>query len=255
MANFQIIIPIRLNSTRLAKKALIDICGKPLMWYVYQGALQSGASNVIITSDHPEILATAKQFGAKVCPSGDHHRTGSDRIAEVCQKMGFSDDQVVVNLQGDEPLVPKSVIDKIIAPFVDQPSLGMSTICTPIKTHEELKSDSCVKVVVNHQGNALYFSRAPIHYPRGGISSSYQIRQYRHLGIYGYRVGALKQWTQLPQPMIEQQESLEQLRALFYGHKIYVSIYDQPLCKSIDTQADLDQFKKIVETSDSKFDT
>jgi 3-deoxy-manno-octulosonate cytidylyltransferase (CMP-KDO synthetase) len=211
------IIPCRLASTRLAQKALIPILGKPLIQHVFDGAKRSlELSKIIIATDAKEIADIATSFGAEVMMTRADHATGSDRIWEVAEK--YSEYTLIVNIQGDEPLIDEQVISALIKPFRSHPDCVMSSLKREIEDPEEIQNPNIVKVVCDHYGRALYFSRYPIPFPR----EKEKVRYYRHIGLYAYRrdfLSTFRNWERSP---LEKTESLEQLRVLENGFQIYM---------------------------------
>lgn len=241
---FRVVIPARYAATRLPGKPLVDIAGKPMIQHVYERALESGAGQVVIATDSPLIEEAVKQFGGDVCVTAESHQSGTDRIAEVAEKMGFPDDDITVNLQGDEPLMPPAVIRQVAVNLEGTSAASMSTVCTKINTAAELFDPHLVKVAKDKHGFALYFSRASIPWDRDAFASTTEVlpevsEHYRHIGIYAYRTGFLKQFTQWPACPLEKMESLEQLRALWNGHRIHVAEAVEVPLAGVDTDKDL----------------
>jgi len=258
--NFSVIIPARYASTRLPGKPLLDIAGKPMIWHVYQRAMESGANQVIIATDDVNIQHAAKNFGAEVCMTASTHRSGTERIVEVVERYDISDDSIIVNVQGDEPLLPPALIRQTAETLNNQILADMATLCQPILDIETLFNPNVVKVVLDKQGFALYFSRAPIPWHRDEFPSfktmekssklkESVLKSYNfsaHIGIYAYRAGYLKQYKLLPPCSMEHIESLEQLRVLFHGGKIFVSETTEPLPVSVDTFEDLEKVRILL---------
>lgn len=236
------IIPARYGSTRLAGKPLKDICGKPMIQLVYEAA--QGArllDQIYVATDDQRIVDAVAHFGGNVCMTSPDHKTGTDRIAEVAAGL---DAAIVVNLQGDEPLVNPAMIDEVIQPFVAEPELPMSTLCVPILEEAALHDPNVVKVVFDQQGNALYFSRSLIPYPR----KRENFTAYEHLGLYAYRKEFLMTYISLPQSRLEINESLEQLRVLEAGYRLKVVVSAHPYeGVSVDTPEDLERVRQIVQ--------
>jgi 3-deoxy-manno-octulosonate cytidylyltransferase (CMP-KDO synthetase) len=235
------IIPARYGSTRLEGKPLKDIAGKPMIQLVYEAA--QGArliDEVYVATDDARIVAAVERFGGNVRMTAAGHKTGTDRIAEVAAAV---EAEIVVNIQGDEPLVHPAMIDEMTQPLVDEPDLAMSTLCVPIQDKEELENPNVVKVVFDQNGYALYFSRSLIPYPRNRD----QFQAYEHLGLYAYRKAFLRTYVALPQSRLEINESLEQLRVLEAGYrlKVVVSAYSYAGV-SVDTLEDLAEVRRIV---------
>ncbi len=243
--SYSVIIPARFGATRLPGKPLLDIAGKPMIQHVYERALESGAGRVVIATDDQRIADAAETFGCQACMTDAGHRSGTDRITEVAEMLALPDDDIIVNLQGDEPLMPAVVIRQVADNLAANSEASMSTVCAKITTASELFDPHVVKVVRNERDMAVYFSRASIPWDRGAFASTTEIlpeksEHYRHIGIYAYRVGFLKQYTQWPPCTMEDMESLEQLRALWHGHHIHVAeAVDTPLA-GVDTERDLE---------------
>ncbi|MEO6798821.1 MAG: 3-deoxy-manno-octulosonate cytidylyltransferase [Rhodanobacter sp.] len=241
---FIVAIPARLGSTRLPEKPLREIAGVPMVVRVAQRALQAGASQVVVAVDDPRIGdVLAGVAGVDVCITRSDHASGSDRLAECAQHYGWSDDSIVVNLQGDEPFAPASGI-RAVAQALDGDDASMATLATPIIDADELFDPNVVKLVRAANGRALYFSRAPLPWARDAFAADRHtlpsgIPFLRHIGIYAYRAGFLVRYTHLPRTPLEQAESLEQLRALEHGHAIAVRLTPDPFPPGIDTEADL----------------
>lgn len=248
--SFLVAIPARYASMRLPGKPLLPIAGKPMLLHVAQRALAAGATQVIVATDDRRIAHALKGSGVKVQMTRSDHLSGSDRLAECVEQLGWPDDAIVVNLQGDEPQAPASGI-RAVAAALAQSGAPMATLATPICSVDELLNPNCVKVVVAGDGNALYFSRAPIPWPRDGFASVCKelppgVPFLRHIGIYAYRAGFLRQFTQLPATPLQRAESLEQLRALEHGFRIAVRIAPEPFPAGVDTAADLERVERAL---------
>lgn len=241
------IIPARYGSTRLEGKPLKDICGKPMIQRVYEAA--QGArllDQIYVATDDQRIVHAVESFGGNVRLTSPDHKTGTDRIAEVAANL---DAEIVVNLQGDEPLLNPAMIDEVIQPFVDDPALPMSTLCVPILEEEALHDPNVVKVVFDQRGNALYFSRSLIPYPRKRDNFT----AYEHLGLYAYRKDFLMTYISLPQSRLEINESLEQLRVLEAGYRLKVVVSAHPYDGvSVDTPEDLERVRQLVQARMNK---
>ena len=235
-----IIIPARLNSSRLKNKLLLCAKNKPIIQWVYEAAKKSKlASNVIVAADSEEIFDVVKSFGGTVEMTSNEHKSGSDRIAEVVKR--HPEIEYILNLQGDEPQMDSLVIDSLIDALHNS-SADISTLLRKITNKEQIESPNCVKCVFNKDNYALYFSRYPIPYPRNGEEAEY----YAHIGMYAYKRESLLKMTSLPMAMIEKTESLEQLRALYNGMTIKIILTNlNPV--GIDTIQDFEKFKNIVE--------
>lgn len=249
--HYKIVIPTRMTSTRLPGKALASIEGKPLIWHVYQRALETGINpnNIIIATDSLQIKHKAELFGARVIMTSSAHPSGTDRIAEVVTHLNWDNSTVIVNLQGDEPLIPAKALELVAHSLLKQPQAGMATLSTAFQSLDELRDPNCVKVICNESHHAIYFSRALLPYPREGFTLS-DVKNHpspfkRHIGVYAYRADTIKQLHTLPSCLLEHYERLEQLRALFYGIKIQVTEISSPPIHGIDTPEDLVRVRKI----------
>ena len=241
---FKVVIPARFASSRLPGKPLLDIAGKPMVIQVAILASKSQASEVVIATDHAPILQVAEQHGYASVMTRDDHPSGTDRIAEVVQSMGWADETIVVNVQGDEPLIDPLLINEVALALVKDTQAVMATACHPVHDIAVFENPNVVKVVLNGKGQALYFSRAPIPYPRDAEYRDH-LAVHRHIGIYAYRVGFLKQYASLPATSLEQIESLEQLRVLYHGYQIAVTVTDNAPASGVDTPADLEAVREI----------
>jgi 3-deoxy-manno-octulosonate cytidylyltransferase (CMP-KDO synthetase) len=246
MLTFKIVIPARLGSTRLPRKVLREIQGKPLIRYVWEAACASGAEQVVIAADDPLVQAAARGFGADACLTSAAHQSGTDRVHEVAQMRGWPADALVVNLQGDEPLMPPALIREAAQLLRDDARADIATLCHPLHEAAEWHNPNMVKVVMDAAGYALYFSRAPIPWRRDAVSGTEQAAlhfpagmAYRHIGLYAYRVGSLARFSLLPPSSLEQCEALEQLRALAHGLRIKLAVTDLPPPRGVDTEEDL----------------
>ena len=241
MTEFVVVIPARFASTRLPGKALLDIHGKPMLQHVYERGAESGASEVVIATDDDRIATAAESFGAMVCMTGDQHRSGTERIAEVADLLDWPDDQVVVNLQGDEPGMPASLLDQCAA-LLDDATVDIATLASPFLSQEDFENPNCVKVVCNVKGHAIYFSRATIPYPRdAGSEERAAGTALHHHGIYAYRCGVLRELVAAAPSDLEMCEQLEQLRALSLGMTIAVGVPPVRPGIGIDTPEDLER--------------
>lgn len=235
--DFWVIIPARYGSTRLPGKPLLDIAGKPMIQHVWERAGESRAARIIVATDDERIRAACQEFGAEVCMTSADCESGTDRLAEVVAAESAADDLVVVNIQGDEPLMPAGNIDQV-AVLAQRGDTDIATLCVPIASRQEFDDPNVVKCVLGEEDRAVYFSRAPV--PRDRDQEGSLQQAYRHLGIYAYTVGALKEFSAMPPSRIEQLERLEQLRALAAGMSIRVQVAGLAPPHGIDTQADLD---------------
>lgn len=242
--SFSIIIPARLASTRLPNKVLLDINGKPMLQYVYERALQSGAAQVVIATDSDEVKHAAEKFGAQVCMTAVEHRSGTERLAEAIKILNYSDDQIIVNVQGDEPLISPKLIAQTAADLAAHPEAAAATLCERITNAADINNPNVVKVVCDAKNFALYFSRAPIAWDRDGASADTQY--YRHIGLYAYRVRTIQQYINWPICYLERMECLEQLRLLWNGSKIYVTQIEAAYSLGIDTIEDLKKLKNYL---------
>lgn len=241
---FRVVIPARYDSTRLPGKALLPIAGKPMIQWVHERARSSGAAAVIIATDDARIAHAAKAFGATVAMTAPTHASGTDRIAEVARSERWSDSDIVVNVQGDEPLMPPALIDQVAALLREHGSADMATLAAPLANLEQLLDPNVVKVVTDASQRALYFSRAPIPWsrdtaPAGFASQTTFTGARRHIGIYAYRVRALLRLAALPPTPLETTEKLEQLRALENGFEIRVATTAEPPASDVNTAEDL----------------
>jgi 3-deoxy-manno-octulosonate cytidylyltransferase (CMP-KDO synthetase) len=240
---FTVIVPARLASTRLPNKPLADINGVPMVVRVAQRAALSAATQVVVAADSPQIVKACEEHGVRVLLTQVNHPSGSDRLAEASQLLGLSAQDMVVNVQGDEPLIDPQLINDVASLLNQHPHASMSTAAHPIHDLAEFTNPNVVKVVIDQAQLAMYFSRAPIPWWRdgfaNGVNSLPQPAALRHIGIYGYRVGFLQSFPQLPPAPVEQCEALEQLRALWHGHKIAVHVTDKAPGPGVDTPEDL----------------
>ncbi len=241
---FRVVIPARYASTRLPGKPLRNLLGKSMLQHVYEAASQCGARQVVIATDDDRIEVAAKGFDAEVCMTSPEHASGTDRLAEVVAKLGWPDDDIVVNVQGDEPLMPPALIDQVASDLADCPEASISTIATPMVAAGEFFDSNVVKVVTDRAGFALYFSRASIPWDRDLLHDGVKalpigIVPLRHIGIYAYRVAYLHRYAQMRACPLEQAEHLEQLRALWYGERIHVAEASQRPGPGVDTEEDL----------------
>lgn len=219
---YRIVIPARYGSSRLPGKPLREIAGKPMLEWVYERARCCAASEVLIATDDERIAESARAFGAEVAMTSVDHESGTDRIAEVAAERGWNDEDVVVNLQGDEPAMPVALIEQVAALLHAWPSADIATLAAAVQDREEYFDPNAVKVVTDGEGRALYFSRAPIPWYRDELPPDTLPAARRHIGLYAYRVGALRQLAALPPAPLEVAEKLEQLRALFNDFEIRV---------------------------------
>ena len=249
---YTVVIPARYGSTRLPGKPLLEIHGKPMVQWVWEQAKRSAAERVVIATDDARIVDIAEAFGAQVRMTSPHHPSGTDRLQQVVAELSLSKDHIVVNVQGDEPLIPPQVIDQVANNLARHPQAGIATLCERINSIEVLTNPNVVKVVSSAQGMALYFSRAPIPWPRDAFMQGPETLPangawYRHIGIYAYRTGFLHQFVSWPVAPQEQLESLEQLRALHNGVSIHVDQAMQRVPAGVDTADDLDFVRRLLQ--------
>jgi len=253
--SYRVVIPARMQSSRLPGKPLAEIAGLPMVQHVYRRAVDSGADEVVVATDDVRVEHAVKGFGGQVLMTSADHASGSERIAEVCCRLGWDADQVVVNLQGDEPLVPASLIHQVAATLEQDAEVPMSTLCYPIHNAAELFDPHVVKVVRDGAGRALYFSRATIPWDRDAFAVTQETlpdgaEHYRHIGLYAYRAGFLDEYIRWPACPLEQMESLEQLRVLYHGRAIAVAVAEEMPGHGVDTPEDLRRVRALLEGSD-----
>ena len=245
---FQVVIPARYASSRLHAKPLADIAGKPMVVHVAERARESGAEAVWVATDHQQVFDAVRSYGYQALMTRADHATGTDRIAEAAQQLGFAEDEIVVNVQGDEPLIAPQLIRAVAQSLAGDAESSIATACHPITDTESLLNPNVVKVVLDHSGHALYFSRAPIPYPRDSFALNQSalpagLPSYRHIGIYAYRVRFLKLYHRLEPAAIESFEALEQLRALWHGYRIAVAVTEHTPEAGVDTAEDLERVR------------
>lgn len=237
-----------MKSTRLPGKMLADIAGKPLVAWVAERAKASGAAAVVIATDHEDIVAAIAPLGWRVLLTSALHETGTDRLAEAVAELKLGDDEIVVNVQGDEPLIEPDLIRAVADELDARPEASISTAVHPIHDAKAFFDPNVVKVVLDVEGYAQYFSRAPIPFARDAFAKSRDalpqgLPAYRHIGIYGYRVRFLREYASLKPTLAERFEALEQLRALGHGHRIAVAFWDRAMEAGVDTPADLERVR------------
>lgn len=247
---FSVVIPARYASTRFPGKPLADIAGKPMIQHVYERSLLSDADKVIIATDDERIADVARGFGAEICMTRNDHPSGTDRLQEVVQQLGLYADDIVVNVQGDEPLIPPRVINQVAHNLMAEPEAGIATLSEPIEDVESVLNPNVVKVVADTRGMALYFSRAPIPWPRDAFAKNQDVMPdgyswQRHIGIYAYRVKMLNDFVRWEPAPIEETECLEQLRAMWNGAKIHVAQADELPPAGVDTPEDLERIRTL----------
>ena len=248
--SFTVLIPARLASTRLPNKPLADMGGAPMVVRVAQKAHRSAATRTVVATDSADVLAQCTAFNVEAVLTRADHPSGSDRLAEACELLGLADEDIVVNVQGDEPLMVPSLINAVAGLLHTRPDCAMSTAAHGVDSYADYLNPNIVKVVLDAQHTALYFSRSPIPAARDAAGQAWWDdathdtdadlpRPLRHVGIYAYRVGFLKRFPKLSQAPLEKLESLEQLRALWHGHRIAVHITDEAPGPGVDTAEDL----------------
>ncbi|GGC03003.1 3-deoxy-manno-octulosonate cytidylyltransferase [Marinobacterium zhoushanense] len=256
--SFSIIIPARYASSRFPGKPLAQLAGKPMLQHVYERACQSEAKRVIIATDDDRIAEAAKAFGAEVCMTRGDHPSGTDRLQEVVKTLGFYADDIVVNVQGDEPMIPPRIINQVAHNLAAVPEASIATLSEPIETAEALMNPNVVKVVTDSRGMALYFSRAPIPWPRDAALAHGEKLDHlpagfnwqRHIGLYAYRVKLLNDFVAWPAAAVEQTECLEQLRALYNGAGIHVEEALEAPPAGVDTPEDLKRLQQLLESAE-----
>lgn len=254
--NFKIVIPARIGSTRLPRKVLREIHGKPLIRYVWEAARKTGARQIVIAADDAQIIQACRAFGADARLTSPAHNSGTDRANEIAQTLGWASGEIVVNLQGDEPLMPPELVRGAAKLLSEDVQADIATLCHPLHTREEWLNPNFVKVVTDALGRALYFSRAPIPWKRpsagSGLGSAEpdfpQGLAFRHIGLYAYRVSALARFAKLAPHPLENCEALEQLRALAAGMKIKVGVIAAPPPRGVDTEEDLQAVSELLQS-------
>lgn len=250
--SFLVIIPARYGSTRLPGKPLLDIAGKPMIQRVWERAGESAASRVVVATDDERVAAAVTGFGGEVCLTRADHESGTDRLQEVVTRLGLDDDQIVVNVQGDEPLIPPAVINQVATNLAGSERAEIATLAKRIHRREDVFDPNVVKVVVDTTLHALYFSRAPIPWDREAWSTGDNTAPLggewaRHIGIYAYRVGFLHRFVSWPPGRLERIEKLEQLRAMENGVAIHVDESSAEVPAGVDTAADLERVRALLE--------
>ena len=244
-----IIIPARFSSSRLPGKPLLEIHGRPMILRVVDQAKKvEGFDDLCVATDDERIASVCRAEGVDVILTSADHPSGTDRLSEVARIKGWNADDIIVNVQGDEPLLPAQLVKQVAKLLQDQPASSMSTLCEPIHSLDEFKRDSIVKVVMSKHQQALYFSRATIPYDRDGVKQAEPVlhqQAYRHLGLYAYRVKLLQEYVTWDMGVLEKLESLEQLRVLENGHRIAIAVAEANLPPGVDTQEDLDRLNQM----------
>jgi 3-deoxy-manno-octulosonate cytidylyltransferase (CMP-KDO synthetase) len=245
----RVVIPARMASTRLPNKVLADIAGKPMVQHVYEQAIKSRADSVVIATDHAEVKQAAEAFGAEVCMTREDHPSGTSRIAEVVEQQNYVDNDIVINVQGDEPLLPFELIDQVAQLSQATPEAAVATLSEPMNNVTDVLGSHDVKVVTDKDGFALYFSRAPIPFDvkRFPKSLDDHFVYQRHVGLYAYSAAFLKNYTELEASPLEKLESLEQLRVLWHGKKIIVGSAVKSSGVAVDTPEDLEKVRKLCD--------
>lgn len=247
---FTVLIPARLASTRLPDKPLADLCGLPMVVRVARQAARSAASRVVVAADHARIVQACRAHGVEVVLTRHDHPTGSDRLAEACEQLGLQGDDLIVNVQGDEPLIDPALIDACADQLASRTDCVMSTAAHPLDEASLFANPNVVKVVLDAAGRALYFSRAPIPWWRDAPAPATPAEglgvPLRHIGIYGYRAGFLRRYPSLPASPLEAVESLEQLRVLWHGERIAVFVAPEAPGAGVDTPEDLERVRALL---------
>ncbi len=250
MTAFVAIVPARLGSTRLPGKPLADIAGLPMVVHVARRAADSGATRVIVATDADSVVEACRAHGIEAMATRADHATGTDRLAEVVERLMLEDGAIVVNVQGDEPLIPPDLIRACAERLALSPDCSIATAAHAIRARAEFLDPNVVKVVLDARARALYFSRAPIPWPRDALASAAAadapVNALRHVGLYAYRAGFLRRFPSLPVPDLERLESLEQLRALVAGDRITVLVTRDPPPPGVDTPADLEHVRRVL---------
>lgn len=250
MTPFHVIIPARYGSSRLSGKPLADIAGKPMIWHVMDIARKSGATETIVATDDKRIVEVVEGFGGKAVMTSPDHESGTDRIAEACQIFGIADTRIVVNLQGDEPLMPPGAIAQVVELLATKTDASMATLCAPVESAEQFVDPAVVKVVLSEEGFGMYFSRAPIPWVRGDGSSALVDNAWQtalhHLGLYAYTSGYLRSYAKRPVARLEQLERLEQLRVLAGGDLIACVVAEEAPPAGVDSDQDLARVRAVL---------
>jgi 3-deoxy-manno-octulosonate cytidylyltransferase (CMP-KDO synthetase) len=248
---FKVVIPARYGSTRLPGKPLLNIAGKPMIAHVCARASESGADEIIVATDDQRIFQAVTDLGFNVVMTRADHQSGTERIAEVARLCGWVDEEIIVNLQGDEPLIPPSYIREVAGALANQQQAGIATLAAKISEPEEIFNPNAVKVVLNHAGYALYFSRAPIPWERDAFNGANKtptgkLPYLRHIGMYAYTVDFLNRYCLWEPSLLESVESLEQLRVLWHGEAVFVQTVDKTPAAGVDTHEDLLRVEQVL---------
>ena len=244
--DFKVVIPARYASTRLPGKPLLEIAGQPMLQHVYERVQHSGASEVIVATDDARIADAARGFNADICMTSTAHRSGTERLGEVVEQAGWDDDTIVVNVQGDEPMLPTVLVRQVADGLAGHAEAMVATLAYPLESLAEAADLNIVKVVLDRYGYALYFSRAPIPCHRDGDDGGSAGIGLRHIGLYAYRSGFLKRYAELEPSPLEALEKLEQLRVLWHGMKIYVGVAAGMPGPGVDTAEDLERVAALL---------
>ena len=251
--HFRVVIPARYASSRLPGKPLADIGGRPMVLRVLERALQAGAESVVVATDDTRVQQAVEAAGYSALMTSPHHQSGTERLVEVAETLGWSDDTLVVNVQGDEPLIDPALIREAARQLVLHQDAVMATLAHPIHDHADFINPNVVKVVADQAGYALYFSRAPIPWPRDAFASEQVMPQdlgaLRHIGLYAYRAGFLRTYASLAASPLERHEMLEQLRVLWHGYRISLGVTPTAPAPGVDTQEDLERVRSLFEAA------
>lgn len=248
---FKVVIPARYASSRLPAKPLLEIAGKAMVLHVVERALHSGAEQVVVATDHAEIAEVVRAHGHQAVMTREDHASGTERIAEVAQQLGWPTASLVVNVQGDEPLISPALISAVAHNLASHVDADMATACHTIHDKAAMFNPNVVKVVADRHGHAMYFSRAPIPYARDAFAAGEELPAemlvYRHIGLYAYRVGFLHRYGELAPSALERYESLEQLRVLWHGERIAVHVSAEKPGPGVDTAEDLERVRRLIQ--------
>lgn len=253
VSSFTVLVPARLGSTRLPGKPLLDIGGLPMVVRVARQAQRCGAADVVVATDAQEVAAACQAHGVRHVMTRADHSSGSDRLAEACELLGLEGEHIIVNVQGDEPLIEPGLIQRCAQMLDEHPDCPVSTVAHRIDDWADWLNPNVVKVVLDAAGRALYFTRAPVPFNRDGAPHQLptQPAPLRHLGLYAYRAGFLRRFPSLPQAPVEHTEALEQLRVLWHGERIAVHVTDQAPGTGVDTPQDLERVRALYKAVDN----